>query len=49
MTCFMKQGVNRSNTKIALDEKFARDQIFMEHDAYSPNIVFSFLAIFALC
>ena len=31
-----------------LDEKFARDQIFIQHGVSSSNMIFSFFAIFAL-
>ena len=32
-----------------LDEKFTRDQIFIQHDFSSSNMIFSFFAILAFC
>ena len=32
-----------------LDEKFAQDQISIQHDFSSSNIIFPFFAIFAFC
>ena len=55
MKCWMKQGVNQSNMKTVLDEpenideKFAHDQIFIYHDFSSPNMIFSYFAIFEFC
>ena len=48
----MKQGVNWSNLKILfwmsvkiLDKKFARNQILIQHDFSSSNMIFSSFAI----
>ena len=50
-----KQGVNQSNMKVLLDKpenvgwKICSNQIFIQHDFSSSNMIFSFFAIFASC
>ena len=47
--CWMKQRENRSNMKIVLDEpeNVAFNQIFIQHDFSSSNMIF--FAIFVFC
>ena len=52
--CWIKERANQSNTKIALEEsekveeKFDRDQTFIQQKISSSNAIFNFFANFAI-